>query len=61
MQIVYTYPQSVQMLMDKLGLKSRVEFMKSYLNPAIETELVGMTIPDTPTSKSRMYFKIYWY
>ncbi len=58
MQVLETYPQSAQMLMDKLGLKSRVGFRKNYLNPAIEAGLVGMTIPDKPTSKSQMYIKI---
>ena len=58
MHVLETYPQSAQMLMDKLGLKSRVGFRKNYLNPAIEAGLVGMTIPDKPTSKSQMYFKI---
>lgn len=58
MQVLKTYPQSAQELMDKLGLKSREGFRKNYLNPAIEAGLVGMTIPDKPTSKSQMYFKI---
>lgn len=58
MQVLETYPQSAQMLMGKLGLKSRVGFRKNYLNPAIEAGLVGMTIPNKPTSKSQMYFKI---
>ena len=58
MQVLETYPQSAQELMDKLGLKSRVGFRKNYLNPAIEAGRVGMTIPDKPTSKSQMYFKI---
>jgi len=58
MQVLETYPQSAQELMDKLGLKSRVGFRKNYLNPAIEAGLVGMTIHDKPTSKSQMYFKI---
>lgn len=58
MKVLETYPQSAQMLMDKLNLKSRVGFRKNYLNPAIKAGLVGMTIPDKPTSKSQMYFKI---
>ncbi len=58
MQVLADYPQSAQELMDKLGLKSREGFRKNYLNPAIEAGLVGMTIPDKPTSKSQMYFKI---
>ncbi len=56
MKVLETYPQSAQM--HKLNLKSRVGFRKNYLNPAIEAGLVGMTIPDKPTSKSQMYFKI---
>ena len=58
MPFLEIYPQTAQMLMDKLGLKSRVGFRKNYLNSAIESGLVGMTIPDKPTSKSQMYFKI---
>lgn len=57
MQVLETYPQSAQELMDKLGLKSREGFRKNYLNPAIEAGLVGMTISDKPTSKSQRYFK----
>ncbi len=58
MQVLEAYPQSAQELMNRLGLKSREGFRKNYLNPAIEAGLVGMTIPDKPTSKSQMYFKI---
>lgn len=58
MQVLEAYPQSAQELMDKLKLKSREGFRKNYLNPAIAAGLVGMTIPDKPTSKSQMYFKI---
>ena len=58
MQVMETYPQSAQMIMDKLGLKSRLGFHKNYLNPALEAGLIGMTIPDKPTSKNQMYFKI---
>ncbi len=58
MQVLTSYPQSAQELMNKLGLKSREGFRKNYLNPAIAAGLVGMTIPDKPTSKSQMYFKL---
>lgn len=58
MRVLESYPQSAQELMEKLGLKSRGGFRKNYLNPAIEAGLVGMTIPDKPTSKSQMYFKL---
>ncbi len=57
MEVMETYPQSAQMIMERLKLKSRAGFRKNYLNPAIEAGLVGMTIPDKPTSKSQMYFK----
>ncbi len=58
MKVMETYPQSAQEIMDRLGLKSRVGFRKNYLNPAIEAGIVEMTIPDKPTSKSQMYFKV---
>ena len=57
MQVMETYPQTAQALMDKLGLKSRAGFRNNYLNPAIKSGLVGMTIPEKPTSKNQMYFK----
>lgn len=57
MKVVETYPQSAQMLMDRLGLKSRIGFRKYYLIPALEAGLVEMTIPDKPTSKNQMYYK----
>ena len=59
MQVMETYPQSSQMIMDKLGLKSRIAFRKNYLNPALDAGLIGMTIPDKPTSKNQMYYKIF--
>lgn len=58
MQVMQTYPQSAQQLMDKLNLKSRTSFRKNYLIPALEAGLIGMLIPDKPTSKNQMYFKI---
>ena len=58
MQVMETYPQSAQQIMDKLNLKSRVSFRKNYILPALEAGLIGMTIPEKPTSKNQMYFKI---
>ncbi len=57
MRVMDSYPQSAQMIMDRLGLKSRNAFRKNYLNPALEMGLIGMTIPNKPTSKNQMYFK----
>ncbi len=58
MKVIEYYPQSSQMLMDKLGLKSRIGFVKNYLKPALDAGLIGMTLPDKPTSKNQMYFKL---
>lgn len=58
MRVMETYPQSVRQIMDRLNLKSRVSFRKNYLLPALEAGLIGMTIPEKPTSKNQMYFKI---
>lgn len=44
-------------LMDKLGLKSHNGFMKNYLHPALQQNLIEMTIPDKPRSKNQRYFK----
>ncbi len=58
MQVMETYPQSAQQIMDRLKMKSRASFRKNYLIPALEAGLIGMTIPEKPTSKNQMYFKI---
>ena len=44
-------------LLDKLNLKSRETFRKNYLNPALEMNLIQMTIPDKPTSRNQRYIK----
>ena len=58
MKVIESYPQSATELMQKLNLKSRVGFRKNYLQPALETGLIGMTEPNKPTSKNQKYFKI---
>lgn len=58
MEVIETYPQSANELMEKLKLKSRVGFRKNYLLPAIELGLISMTEPHKPTSKNQKYFKI---
>lgn len=58
MQVMEAYPQSAQQIMDRLNMKSRVSFRKHYLLPALEAGLIGMTIPEKPTSKNQMYFKV---
>ncbi len=42
-------------IMAMLGLKDRAHFVNSYLKPALEAELIEMTIPDTPSSMHQKY------
>ncbi len=58
MKVIESYPQSSIELMKKLNLKSRVSFRKNYLQPALDAGLIGMTEPDTPTSKNQKYFRL---
>jgi hypothetical protein len=44
--------------MEQLGLRSRDNLRKNYINPAIELGLVKMTIPQKPNSKNQRYVKI---
>ena len=57
MNIIKDYPMSSIELMKLLGLKSRETFRQNYLMPALESGLIGMTIPEKPTSRNQMYFK----
>ena len=49
---------SANEIMNKLGIKSKETLRNTYLNPAIKSGLVRLTIPDKPTSKNQMYYKI---
>lgn len=42
-------------LQSKLGLSDREHFRKAYLQPAIDSGLVALTIPDKPTSSKQRY------
>lgn len=53
----YEVPYTAVTLMELLGLKSRESFRKNYLNPAIELQLIRMTIPDKPRSRNQRYVK----
>ncbi len=44
-------------LMKTLGLKSREGFRRNYLRPAIELNLIHMTIPNKPNSRNQRYKK----
>ena len=53
----YDVPYSGTQLMEKLLLKSRDNFRKLYLLPALEQGLIVMSIPDKPTSRNQTYIR----
>ena len=53
----YEVPYTAVTLMKLLGLKSKESFRKNYLNPAIELQLIRMTVPDKPRSRNQRYVK----
>lgn len=53
----YDVPYTSKALMDKLGLKSKEGFRRNYLRPAIDMNLIQMTIPDKPNSRNQRYVK----
>ena len=54
----YDVPYTSKMLMEKLGLKSKEGFRRNYLRPAIDLNLIRMTIPHKPNSRNQRYVKI---
>ena len=54
----YDIPYTGKTLMDKLGLKSKEGFRRNYLRPAVDMNLIRMTIPDKPNSRNQRYVKI---
>lgn len=54
----YNMPMTANEIMEKLGIKSKETLRTVYLDPAINEGLVALTIPDKPTSKNQMYYKI---
>ena len=53
----YDVPYTSNTLMDKLGLKSKEGFRRNYLRPAIDMNLIRMTIPNKPNSKNQRYVR----
>ena len=41
--------------MDLVGVKHKPTFLYNYLQPAIETGLIELTIPDKPTNSKQKY------
>ena len=54
----YDIPYTSNALMDKLGLKSKEGFRRNYLRPAVDMNLIQMTIPDKPNSRNQRYIKV---
>lgn len=54
----YDIPYTSKVLMEKLGLKSKEGFRRNYLRPAIDMNLIRMTIPDKPNSRNQRYIKV---
>jgi len=42
-------------LQQTLGLRHRDNFVETYVQPALEAELIEMTIPDKPNSRLQKY------
>lgn len=53
----YDIPYTSKAIMEKLGLKSKEGFRRNYLRPAMDMNLVRMTIPDKPNSKNQRYVR----
>ena len=56
-EMEYDVPYTAAQLMGELGLKSKDNFRKLYLDPALERELIVRGIPDKPTSKNQTYIR----
>ena len=54
----YNKPMTANEIMAKLGIKSKETLRSTYLDPAIQEGMVALTIPDKPTSKNQMYYKV---
>ncbi len=54
----YDVPYTSNTLMEKMGLRAKEGFRRNYLRPAIEMNLILMTIPDKPSSRNQRYVKV---
>ena len=48
-------PVKLTIIIERFGWKHRTKFRDKFVNPLIESELLTMTIPDKPRSKSQEY------
>ena len=49
-------PKSMGELKDLYGWSNTTKFKAKYVSPLIEEKIVGMTLPDKPTSPKQKYF-----
>lgn len=54
----YNIPMTSNEIMERLGIKSKETLRANYIDSAIEKGLIKMTLPDKPTSRNQMYYKI---
>ena len=53
--VVNTNEYSVKEIMSLLNLKDRVNFLRIYLNPALEDGFISMKYPEQPKSPKQKY------
>ncbi len=53
----YDVPYTAAHILNALGLKSKENLRKHYLNPALENGLIVMGKPDKPTSRNQTYIR----
>ena len=53
----YDTPYTLSSLMGLLGLKSKETIRRHYIHPALEHNLIQMTLPDKPQSRNQRYIK----
>ncbi len=53
----YDVPYTAAQIMSALGLKSKENLRKLYINPALEKGLIVMGLPNKPTSRNQTYIK----
>lgn len=53
----YDTPYTLSSLMELLSLRSKETIRRHYIHPALELNLIQMTIPDKPQSRNQRYIK----
>ena len=56
-EMEHDVPYTASQLMNRLNLKSKDNFRKLYLDPALKKGLIVMGIPEKPTSRNQTYIK----